>query len=232
MPTQQAIGEPQETEQYSSPSGLWGGVAAVFGGATGIVLAPLMSAAYHRTPDGSGDAIAPWEPLLTEVDAPLLTFSDPVTVYTAYGRAAMTVFVGLLLGVLGYRAYRRSGLADAAMPRRERWGFNLALGGLLLSLLGNVGDYWLGRPELVDSLGFLVGTLGGLLVTAIGFALLGYEAWRNHALSPVSAALLTLWFPVAIVVMGTWLDNIPGGALLPLGLVGVTLGLDLVKRVK
>ena len=232
MTTDQSVGERQKTEQHSSPWILRGGAAAVISGITGIVLSPLMSAAYHRTPDGDGTALAPWEPALLEVAAPLLRFSDPVAVYTVYGMAAITVFLGLLLGVLGYRAYRHSEQADAAIPRRERWGFRLALGGLLLSLLGNIGDYWIRQPELVDFLGFLIGTIGGLLVMAVGFALLGYDAWRNRTLSTVSAVLLVLWFPVAIAVMSTWLDNIPGGALLPLGLVGVTLGFDLMNRVR
>ena len=118
------------------------------------------------------------------------------------------------------------------LSRREQWGFRLALGGLLLSLLGNIGDYWIGQPELVDFLGFLIGTIGGLFVMAVGFALLGYDAWRSRTLSTGSAALLVLWFPVAMIVMSVWLDNIPGGALLPLELVGVTLGFDLVNRVR
>lgn len=231
MTTHPSIGERQETEQHSSPWVLRGGVAAVLGGITGIVLSPLMSVAYNRTPDGTGDVLAPWEPALREAAMPLLTFSDPVAVYTVYGMAAITVFLGLLLGVLGYRAYRHSGQADTAMSRREQWGFRLSIGGLLLSLLGNIGDYWIGQPELVDFLGFLIGTIGGLFVMAVGFALLGYEAWGSGTLSTVSAALLVLWFPVAMIVMSVWLDNIPGGALLPLGLVGVTLGFDLVNRV-
>ena len=144
--------------------------------------------------------------------------------------AAMTVFLGLLSGVFGYRAYRRSGRPTAAMPRRERWGFRLALGGLLVSLLGNIGDYWIGQPELVDFFGFLVGTLGGFLVMAVGFALLGYDAWQSNTLSRGSAALLLLWLPLATITMATWLDNIPGGALLPLGILGVTLGSDLIRR--
>ena len=232
MTTYPSIGERQETERYSSPWALRGGVAAVLGGVIGIVLSPLMSVAYQRTPDGTGDVLAPWEPALREAAMPLLTFADPVTVYTVYGRAAITVFLGLLLGVLGYRAYRHSGQADATIPRREQWGFRLALGGLLLSLLGNIGDYWIGQPELVDFLGFLIGTIGGLFVMAVGFAVLGYDAWRRGTLSRGSAALLVLWFPVALVVMSTWLDNIPGGALLPLGLVGVILGFDLVNRAR
>ena len=232
MTTHRSIGDRQETEQHSSPWVLRGGAAAVIGGVTGIVLSPLMSAAYHSTPDGDGIALAPWEPALRDVAAPLLTFSNPVAVYTAYGMVAITVFLGLLLGVLGYRAYRRSGQTDTVIARRERWGFRLALGGLLLSLLGNIGDYWIGQPELIDSLGFLGGTIGGFLVMAVGFVLLGYDAWRSKTLSRGSAALLLLWLPVAIVVMSTWLDNIPGGALLPLGLVGVTLGFDLVNRAR
>lgn len=225
-----SIGERQATEQPSSPWIRRGGVAAVVGGVVGVVIAPLMSAAYHRTPDGEADILAPWEPALGEVAAPLLTFADPVAVYTAYGMAAITVFLGLLLGVLGFRASRRSERGNESVARRERWGFTLAFGGLLLSLLGNVGDYWIGQPELVDFTGFLVGTLGGLLLLAAGFAMLGYDAWRTSSLSRVSAALLLLWLPAAIAVMAVGLDNIPGGALLPLGLVGVALGVDLVKR--
>ena len=232
MISNQSIGERQGTEQHSSPRVLGGGTAAIIGGVTGIVLSPLMSAAYHHTPDGSGDALAIWEPTLREVAAPLLTFSNPVAVYTIYGMAAITVFLGLLLGVLGYRAYRGAGPTDTTLTRLQRWGFRLALGGLFLSLVGNIGDYWIGQPELVDFLGFLIGTIGGLLVVAVGFALLGYDAWQSRTLSRGTAALLLLWLPVAIAVMSLGLDNIPGGALFPLGLVGITLGFDLVNRAR
>lgn len=129
--------------------------------------------------------------------------------------------------MVGYRAYLRSVRVNGTASGRERWGITLAMSGLLLSLAGNIGDYWLGQPELVDLASFLVGTLGGFIVLAIGFALLGYEAWRTRSLSRLSAAMLLLWLPVAIGVMAVALDNIPGGALLPLGILGITLGYDL-----
>ena len=224
---QQSVGEPQDTERVNEATVRRGAAAAIIGGVIGIVISSLMSAAYHQTADGATDTIAPWEPALLDLAAPLLTFGTPDAVYTIYGMVAGAVFLGLLLGVIGYRAYLRSVRVNGTASGRERWGITLAMGGLLLSVAGNIGDYWLGQPELVDFAGFLVGTLGGFIVVAIGFALLGYEAWYTGSLSRLSAAMFLLWLPVTIGVMALALDNIPGGALLPLGILSITLGYDL-----
>ena len=229
---QQSVGEPQDTERINGATVRRGAAAAIIGGVIGIVISPLMSAAYHQTADGATDTIAPWEPALLDLAAPLLTFASPEAVYTLYGMVAGAVFLGLLFGLVGYRTYLRSVRMSNRASRRERWGIVLAMGGLLLSLAGNIGDYWLGQPELVDFAGFLIGTLGGFIVLAIGFAVLGYEAWRTRSLSRLSAAMFLLWLPVALGVMAVALDNIPGGALLPLGILGITLGYDLWTTVK
>lgn len=199
----------------------------MFGGVLGIVLAPLMTAAYHLSSEGAGLSTPPWEPALARLAEPLLTFTTPVAVYDSYGMVGLFAFAGVLAGVLGLRAHRRSISTDGSTPRvgrLEQWGFHATIAGLALNLVGNVGDYWLGRPELLDFLGFLVGTVLGLLVLAVGFVLLGVTAWRTGSLSRVIVGLLVLWLPATIVVMGTGMNNIPAGPLLTLGFVGVALG--------
>lgn len=200
------------------------GLLTILGGTFGVVLSLLLTATYHLTPDGATESIAPWEPVLRKVAEPVLTFAAPTAVYNTYGAMAFLVFTGLLVGVLGLRAHRRSVTSEEDTGWLERWGFRAAIGGLALNLLGNVGDYWLGRPETLDFLGFLVGTLAGLLVLAVGFALLGVVALRTGTLSRVVALSFLLWFPAAIAVSELGLNNIPGGPLLPLSLVGIVLG--------
>ena len=198
------------------------------GGALAIVLAPLVTAAYHRTPEGATESIAPWEPALLDFAGALLTFASPTAVYRVYGALCVFAFAGLLVGVAGLRARRRSvstSIESAGrVGRAERWGFRAAIAGLALNLLGNVGDYWIGSPEILDFLAFLVGTFLGLLVLAVGFALVGIAALRTGALPPVLAWSLVGWLPAAIAVSSLGLNNVPGGALLPLGVVGVVLG--------
>lgn len=203
------------------------GLVAIVSGAFGVVLSLLVTAAYHLTPDGMTESVAPWEPALRNLAEPLLTFAAPTAVYDTYGALAFFVFAGLLVGLLGARAHRRSAASGANAGRLERWGFRAAIAGLALNLLGNVGDYWLGRPEVVDFLGFLVGTLAGLLVLAVGLALLGIAALRTGAPSRVVAWSFLLWVPVTVVVSAVGLNNIPGGPLLPLSLVGIALGYHL-----
>ena len=206
------------------------GLVAMLGGVLGIVLSPIMTAAYHHAPEAATLSTPPWEPALTRLAEPLLTFAAPVTVYDSYGMLAFFTFGGVLVGVLGLWAHRRSVPSSENTPRIGRlewWGFRATIAGLALDLFGNVGDYWLGEPEVVDLLGFLVGTVLGLLVLAVGLTLLGIVAWRTGSLPRVTAGLLVLWLPATLVVALVGLNNIPGGPLLTLGVVGMALGYHL-----
>lgn len=89
---QQPVEESQETNRINEPTVRRGAVAAIIGGVVGIIISPLMSAAYHQTTDGATDTIAPWEPALLDLAAPLLTFAAPETVYTIYGIVAGASF--------------------------------------------------------------------------------------------------------------------------------------------
>ena len=230
-----AMAAHETTGSTERQTGIWtpkrlrlAGLATILGGILGIVLSPLLTAAYHLTPDGATETAPPWEPVLGNLAGPLLTFAAPTAVYETYGALACFVFAGLLAGVLGLRARRRSA-SGASAGRLERWGFRAAVAGLTLNLLGNVGDYWLGRPETLDFLAFLVGTVIGLLVLAVGFAVLGIAALRTGAPSRVVAWSFLLWLPAAIVVSELGVNNIPGGPLLPLSLVGMVLGHHLLS---
>lgn len=234
MATHEATGEgEQQVRTRTAKRVQQTGLVAMLGGVLGIVLAPLMTAAYHLSAEGATLFTPPWEPALTSLAEPLLTFAAQGVVYDTYGMLAFFTFVGVLAGVFGFRAHRQSASTDENTPRigrLETWGFRATTAGLALNLFGNVGDYWLGESAVLDFLGFLVGTVLGLLVLAVGLALLGVAAWRSGSLSRATAGLLTLWLPATIAVTLVGLNNAVGGPLLTLGLVGVALGYHLWSK--
>lgn len=203
------------------------GLVALLGGVLGIALSPLMTAAYHLTPDGATESTAAWEPMLRSALEPLLTFAGPIAVYEMYGALAFFVFGSLLVGLLGLQAHRRSMTSGKHPSRLEVWGFRAAITGLVLNLLGNVGDYWIGSPDTLDFIAFLGGTVIGLLMLSIGFGLLGVVALRTGLLSQVVGWSMVLFLPAVILVSVLGLNNIPGGPLLPLGIISLFLGYDL-----
>lgn len=186
-----------------------------------------MTAAYHLTPDGATESTAAWEPALRNALEPLLTFAGPIAVYETYGAMAVFVFGGLLVGLLGLQAHRRSMVSDKHPSRLEVWGFRAAITGLVLNLLGNVGDYWIGSPETLDFIAFLGGTIVGLLVLSIGFGLVGFVTLRTGVMSPTIGWSLVLFLPAVILVSVLGLNNIPGGPLLPLGIISLLVGYNL-----
>lgn len=114
----------------------WCGIAAMLGGAIEILVAPFINSAYSMTEIGA-DLVPPWEPAFSDALGPLFAFAPPEAVYETYGKFHFPVFLGLLFGLLGLRAWRgeRAG-------RLERWGYHLSLVGFVLNLPGNVLDYW------------------------------------------------------------------------------------------
>lgn len=74
---------------HPSPAQLhWAGLAAMVGGALGLVFAPLYSLAYFATTDGASDAKSAWvqawaNPARDLLD-PFLTFASPDVVRMTY----------------------------------------------------------------------------------------------------------------------------------------------------
>ncbi len=208
--------------QASSVLPRYAGLTAMAGGALGIVAAPLATSAYSLTGEG---AAPPWEPALSDALDPLFTFASPEVVYAAYGKLYFFVFLGFFLGLIGLHARRR----DAA-GRLERWGFYLSFTGLILNLLGNIGDYWYGGgvgESTPDFLGFLLGTVLGLLLLIIGSTMLGASLLREGTHFRPGAWLLVLAVPGIIALSFLGFGNIPSGPALWFCFVWLTIGYPL-----
>src|SRR5918994_4908691 len=186
----------------------WGGLAAMLGSLIGLVLAPINTSAYALSENGAGQT-PPWEPALGALLGPLFAFASPEAVYASYGKLYLLVFSGFLLGLVALRA-RRRGHAG----RLEHWGYRLCLAGFALNLMGNIGDYWyrggVGESE-VDALGYLLGTVLGLLLLVAGSALLGIGLLRAGTPPHLGAWLLVLALPGIALLTLLGFGNAPSG---------------------
>jgi len=193
------------------------GLAAMAGGALGLLNAPLYSLAYFATDDGAPSAesasVQAWAEPARELLAPLLSFASPDTVYLTYGKLFLFVWIGMLAGLVGLHA-RHAGHAG----RLERWGFRTSLVGLLLLVIGAFGAYWL---ELVET-SFAAFLVPGLVLLTFGATLFGLGTWRADVAPRAGAALLIVGgFP------GTFLISelaTLGGGLVLLYLAWLVLG--------
>lgn len=204
----------------TSPSNLarYGGLAAMLGSALGIVATPLATSAYSLTEEGT---TPPWEPALSDALGPLFGFASPEVVYAAYGKVYFLVFLGFFLGSIGLYA-RRRGYAG----RLERWGFYLSFAGLAL----NVFDYWLGvgvEDTTPGFLGFLLGTVLGMLLLTIGSAMLGVALLRAGTSFRLGAWLLVLAVPGFALLGFLGFGNISSGPALWFCFAWLALGSSL-----
>lgn len=203
----------------------YGGLAAMAGGALGVLIAPLITSAYSLTEEGT---TPPWEPALSDALTPLFGFASPEAVYAAYGKLYFFVFVGLLLGLIGLYVSRRE-----VAGRLERWGFYLSFAGISLNLFGNVFDYWYGGgvgDSTPDFLGFLLGTLLGLLLMFLGFTVLGIALLRASEAPRAGAWLLALTLPGFVLLGFLGFENIPSGPALWFCFAWLALGYALWSR--
>ena len=202
----------------------WGGLAAMFGSLIGLVLAPIITSAYSLLEDGAGQTPS-WEPALGALLGPLFAFASPAVVYTTYGKLYLLVFLGFLLGLVALRARR-----SAHAGRLEQWGYRLSLAGFALNLMGNIGDYWYRGgvgDSGVDTLGFLLGTVLGLLLLVAGSALLGIGLLRAGTAPRLGAWLLVLALPGIALLTLLGFGNAPSGPALWFCFAWLVLGWSL-----
>lgn len=202
----------------------YGGLAAMLGSVLGILVAPVVTSAYSMTEHGA-EQTPSWEPTLSNLLGPFLTFAQPETVYAAYGKVYFLVFLGFLLGLASLYSERRG-----RAGRLERWGFRFSFAGLVLNLFGNIPDYWIGEDTIFEEVGFLVGTALGLLILAVGSLMLGIALLRAGAGSRLGAWLLALALPGMALLGFIGFGNIPSGPALWFCFAWLVLGHFLWSR--
>ena len=201
----------------------WSGLAAILGGVIEILVAPLVNSAYSMTAHGA-DLVPPWEPALSVALRPLFTFAPPEAVYETYGRLHLLVFLSLLYGVLGLRAWRGERAGGL-----ERWGYRLSVAGLVLNVPGNLLDYWIqgnsapGAFGSAGDWGFLLGTVLGLLLLVVGSIFLGVALLRG-GVARLPAWLLILLLPGSVLLGLLGFANAPANPMLWYGIAWVLLG--------
>jgi hypothetical protein len=194
----------------------WTGLAAMVGGALGLVFTPLYSLAYFATDDGAADAksalVRAWAEPARELLDPLLTFASPDVVRLTYFKLFLFITIGMLAGVVGLHASQAQ-----HSGRLERWGFRASFVGLLLLTTGAFSGYW---PPLLD-FSFVAFILPGLLLLVIGSPLLGLGTWRAGVAPRIGACLLIVGGPAAFLI-----NEIAtlGGSLVLIYLAWVALG--------
>ena len=170
------------------------GIAAVAASAVTVVVAPLHALARFATEDGASDLASPivaaWARPAREIAGGLLTFGDPDTVYTTYGRYWFVFMAAVLFCAVAMRARR-----PAPMRRAERWGWRLALAGYGLTAAGSFVSYW--TPYL--DTGFLWLTIPGQLLSTVGNTVLGVALLRAHACPRLTGWLLALDLPLSFL---------------------------------
>lgn len=216
----------------------WSGAAAIIGGVLAIIVTPFVTfAGFLAAPGGGGEPWMPWARLLRPLVLSFLDFGSRETVYATYGKVFLLVYGCFLLGLIGLQQWLDRD--DLSTMRLARLGLQLARIGLMMNLLGNIGDYWLGRDilgQVAWGLSFGIGTMLGLLVYMIGSLLLGIALLRAKQphpprwlavpllLSPPAAIALTIpAVPGAIV-------HLPTAPTFALGIAWIVLGVALSAR--
>ena len=173
------------------------GLAAILGGVLGIVLTPILTYLWAANSD----------------------------VYGYFGRVYFFVFIGCLLGLAGLYAQRRASMGSlTTSDDAEGWVFVLALVGLVLSLVGDILEYWGGTPgedfTMLQMQGFTV-EIPGLLLVLCGSVAFGLIYRRANVLPRFMAWLLIAAGPVGLVLS---IPHIPSGTMFLFCCAWVALG--------
>lgn len=210
----------------------WSALPAVLGGLLGLVLTPVTAAAgynwWGETYTGWSDHVPPLSKALRFMVEPMLSLAPPEDVYPTYGRTLIFVFLLMLLGLLGLRT-----AVGAHLKRRGKLGLRLAFIGLVMQILGNISDYWLGEKVLHQPLwgiSFAIGSELGFLVYGVGSVLLGMALLRQNLLPGWGAWPLLFSPPLGIVFIFFGVYHLPSSWVLPMSIAWLLVGLALLFR--
>lgn len=200
------------------------GLAAVWGGVLGIANALLAAAAYYNH-DWSRAAAPAWATALVSGLPVAFEFDTPARVYQTYGRLLLPVFILLLVGAIGMQIFCL--LRGRIQPDV---GFRLLAAGLVLGLVGNLADYWLGAQSLGQIASVIRSVIGaelGALVYLAGAIVMAVRLFRRGPLPRWQAVLLGLAPVLGVLLSFTGVRHIPAGFVLPVSLSWLVIGLHL-----
>jgi hypothetical protein len=214
----------------------WGALSAIAGGLLGVLITPVVAAAGYNWWDkpyyGWGEPVPPLVRPLRFMVEPMLSLPPANEVYPTFGRLFFFVFLLILLAVVALRALAKAE-AGEYIDRRGKRGFRLASIGLVMSLFGNVADYWLGEEVLRQPLwgaSFVIGTELGYLVYSAGSVLLGITMLRTRMLHAWSGWPLIIAPPLGILLLFWGIYHIPSGMVLPLSIAWLLVGCSLLLK--
>jgi len=204
-------------------------LSAIVGGLLGLVLTPVSAAAgynwWGETYYGWSDHVPPLSKAFRFIVEPMLNLAPRDQVYPTYGRALIFIFFLMLLGVVGLRA-----AVGLHLTRRGVIAMRLIFVGLIMQILGNVGDYWLGYDVLGQPLwgiSFVIGSEVGFLIYGAGSILLGLALLRQKLLPAWAAWALIVSPPLGILFLFFGVYHIPSSWVLPISVAWLMVGLAL-----
>jgi hypothetical protein len=179
---------------------------AMAGAVTSLVLVPLHGLARFNTDFGHGDldgcCAAWWGRPGLEALHPLISWSDPYTVYLWYGRVWFFLIAAAAFCAFAVHAVLRP------VNRTQTWAWRAVLTGLVLEAVGIGGAFF--TPWL-DQFYLGVG-LPGIALGLIGGTILGISSLRRGPLPRFTAVVLTLGV-INEVVLSAFIYA--GGAVVP-----------------
>ena len=192
------------------------GLAALTGGALGLVLAPIMVIIKYMT----GWAVIPepvWVDAARQTLGGLLEFAPPTGLWMAYGSAYTAALLLMLVGFLGISARSRD-----AQGRWHTKGYGIVIAGLCMVIPGDAVHTWTWHQN-----GLMTPTPGtnpvantayalhmmGMNVVMLGAMTVGIASLRRRFLARWLSWTFLLIFPSAVVASTTALPTTPSGAL-------------------
>lgn len=175
-----------------------------------LLFGQLHAMARHQTVDGREDLksglVRAWSDPGRRLFRPLLDWASPDTVYLAYGKVWLFVF--LVFTLTAYVVHRRR-RAAGAVRGAETWAWRLALTAYTLATVAVGLEYWTQwgamDNDLLDTV-FLV-SMPAMLLTVLTTTFLGIVLLRRGLGLP--AWLLALQIPLMIAIVSvTSLGNV------------------------
>lgn len=165
----------------------------------GLVIGQLHALSRFRTESGKSDldlaGTGWWAEPATDALMPLLDWASADTVYYTYGKLWLPVFVAFTL--CAFVVHRRR-----APEGKERWAWRFALVGYVGACVSVAAEYWTqwgaGSDALLDAV--FVATMPFVVLTMLASTALGITLLRKGFRPRISAVLLTLAFPGALVI--------------------------------